>query len=280
MALESSWQEMLTSVEIAAHKLTRSLKREKAFSSRVNQTSAQTLWLAGLTGFVLATSNWRLLAAMSVGIGSIRLINWLADEAHWQLFEQSCEKLWLQLKQPTVMTAASGLAMSIAAYGVLSLWSAVDNPWLALGLLTPTGLSLATLALLLWQFKASAVHTSPESDPHQLLAQLTHSDPLRRLVAIQRLIYWLDPTSSQQTPYDLERSTAMRSQIIDCFRVLLVQESDPIVRNTLRAGLQATSATLPQLSQGAPPLQLESVARVSALRSPLRRSQTEYVESV
>ncbi|NJL85115.1 MAG: hypothetical protein HC886_02710 [Leptolyngbyaceae cyanobacterium SM1_1_3] len=193
---------------------------------------------------------------------------------------------------PAVMTAAGGLTVTAGTYGLLSLWAAVDNPWLALGLLTPTALSLATLALLLLQFKASdsSQKLAQNSDLNQLLAQLTQSDPLRRLVAVQQILHWVEQASVQAL-YLSQLSISVRSQIIDCFRVLLVQESDPIVRNALRAGLQALSRTPPQLSEGAPLLQLEATAKVAqapaseaapktALRSPVGRSQVEYVESL
>ena len=273
MTLESSWQEMLTSVGMTAEKLARNLKQRQSRSVQANVLSAQTLWLIGLTGFVVATFNWRLLLAMSVGAGSVRLAYWLADDAHWQLIAEIGENLWQQIKQPAVLAGAGGFTATLGTYGVLSLWATIDNPWLALGLLTPTALSIATLALLLWQFKAG--DSDKGSDPHQLLGQLTQPDPLRRLVAIQQLLHWVE-----QAPAAAFYTLSVRSQITDCFRVLLVQESDPIVRNALRQGLRSLAVQSPQLGKGAPPLQLEAPIKTVEQRSPLRRSQVEYVESI
>ncbi|NJL44929.1 MAG: hypothetical protein HC922_02620, partial [Leptolyngbyaceae cyanobacterium SM2_3_12] len=68
----------------------------------------------------------------------------------------------------------------------------------------------------------------------QYLNQLSHSEPLQRLVAVRQLVRLIDQGWGDQ-PY--VTAVSVRSHLLDCFHILLAHEPEPIVRTAIREGL-------------------------------------------
>ncbi|WP_228015122.1 hypothetical protein [Synechocystis salina] len=72
-------------------------------------------------------------------------------------------------------------------------WSEVENPWLATGIILQGLGSLATVGLLLWQRQkvtAPKSLTAPLSDFDRCLHYLAHGDRLQKLIALRQLQQW------------------------------------------------------------------------------------------
>jgi hypothetical protein len=130
----------------------------------------------------------------------------------------------------------SGGLVSVGTYWMVSLLLSSENIWISLSLILQNIGILAIAGLLLWQFlQHQTVQKQAYSD--QLLTDLTHEDALQRLIAVRKLTHLVLRSHAHPTP----RNPSMiltRSQLAECFRLMLRSEVEPFVRNGLLDGLQ------------------------------------------
>lgn len=213
-------------------------------------------WLMVITGAAaLLYWNGRLVLATGVGIGVMMLVYLMHD---WQL-DQSWPDLrkWLEgWNQPLALAIAGGGIATLTTYLATAIWADASSPWLALGaILQGTG-TLAVLVLLIWQilnWQANQERTSFS----QLVTNLTHADPLQRLIAIRQLT---DSVTQVRQPDQRQRRA-----IADYFRLMLNQEQEPIIRDALLDGLQSIDRPTQALKPASqPPLKVMAIQPTSA----------------
>ena len=297
MVQETSWQkpgqEIATqSVETWTRRLSQVLEQPEALGRLLLNPRLQKFWLLGLTSLILLTLNPRLFLAIAAGGGTVKLIHKFSQSPARLTTWQQTLRHWL--KRPDVIALMGGVTVMAATYTVTSLWASLDDPWLATVLIAQTLVSLTTLALV-WQRPSpqpapepimepadSSTDPAVTHNPDQALLALTHPDSLKRLIAIRQLLAQVEP--SEPVPATAATaSVSLRVHVIDCFRVMVVQERDPIVRNALRDGLQRLAPVRPQLGEGAPPLQLspklaQPDEQLTVPRQCVAPPQVEYVE--
>ena len=284
MIQEGAWQETLT----LTAKLTQTLTRQVLNSLDDGQgrwrplsLSGQRIWLAALTGLMLFIINGRLVLAAAAGLGSFKLLNWL-NQKDWlpvkRLFQQSLNSV----KSPLTLTPISMAGVSaVAALGVYMAASIIietESYWTAMGAILQGLLTIAILCLLIWQMADRGVEPSPQSfDLEQPLTDLTHPDPLKRLIAVRRMTRLATQTEPEQM-YIGETQLSLRSHVTDCFRIMLHQEPEAIVRAAIRESLLLVNPKS-QLPKGAQPLAAlnRAAGQVRSGRQ-LQRHQVEYVE--
>ncbi|HEY9881427.1 MAG TPA: hypothetical protein V6D29_23435 [Leptolyngbyaceae cyanobacterium] len=238
-------------------------------------------WGLGLASLGLTLINGPLVISLGVGLVVYQQLVNLTPE-QWQQLRQSIQKrshASLSTQGKTLLLTGTALA---ATYLTTSIWAETHHLWVALALGSQ---SLVTLALLVWLLRSS--HTNNQSDaPTQLrraevdaegieslLLELNHPNPLRRLVLVRQLTRLAGQEPPEHSYID-GGVVSVRSHLIDCFHLMLAQESEPLVRTALREGLQHLRPPA-QLPEGAPPLpspqKLQPTNRV-------RRPVVEYIE--
>lgn len=210
--------------------------------------------------FAFAVAVWgawhgRLLVSTGLGVAVMVLIyrmqswNWPALKAEFgPLFQGSNRQL--------AMAAGGGGLATVSAYLAISLWVEAENPWLASGMILQTVIGATVLMLLLMQ----ATRTPPSLEEMrfpQLLADLTETDPLKRLIAVRQITrFVVSPLFDSVTTGQTDALPVMtRPQVAECFRLMLGRETETAVRNALLDGLQVLD-NLPQLGQGTPPISI------------------------
>lgn len=234
----------------------------------------------GVASLVLALINGPLMVSLGVGLVVYKQLGQLSA-AQWQQLGD-----WLQQQRTTRLSAhgktllLSGTALA-ATYLTTAIWVETHQATVAIAL---GGQSLFTLALLAWILRTvSPAPAQPAAPPaansgspealEVLLLELVHADPLRRLVLVRQLTRLALQAAPAQS-YLEGGAVSVRSHLIDCFHLMLAQESEPLVRTALRQGLQHLRPTA-QLPEGAPPL---PTAKEIQQTSRVRRSVVEYIE--
>jgi len=241
----------------------------RRFSSRHGFASGG--WVVVTIG-AIALLYWdgRLVFATGTGVAVMLLVYWMPN---WKpsVNTVAIRKRLQSWNQPFVIAAGAGAIATFSTYIAAAIWAESDSAWIASGAILQGLGTLTGLGLLVWQ-----ICTRPDPRAHipinQLLFDLAHKDPLKRLLAVRQLTdsvsvlddkYRLEPRSRGTNGQSFTKIPSRR-QIADYFRVMLKREQDPIIRAAVLDGLQ-TLEIVYQLQQATEPM-----IRVSQPRSPVK----------
>jgi len=205
--------------------------------------------LAGAAG--LFYWNGRLVLALGAGLSVMVLVYLMHD---WQLDVNFAQlRKYLQgWNQPFALSAGAGAIATLTTYTAAAVWAESDSAWIA----TATILQgMGTLTVLLWLIN-QAVNRQASRDRvqhHQLIQDLAHSDPLKRLIAIRQLTDTISVLDEQPQTLRGPGKTPTRQEIADYFRLMLSREEDSVIRDALWDGLQ-TLDIVQSLQQATAPL--------------------------
>ena len=171
--------------------------------------------------------NWKLFLATSVGIGLMSLC-YLWQNPYWQKYCQRWQRFLVGSNRQLVLAVGSGAVGSFCTYLAASVWADTENQWLVTGEILQGFASLTTLSVLLWSLSQKK-DNSAEAKLDRLLADLSHSESLKRLVAIRQLTRLLIGNNLTADSY---------SQSIEYFRLMLSEPQLPIVKNALLESLE------------------------------------------
>jgi hypothetical protein len=206
------------------------------------------------------------------------------DRLPWEkvepLYQQLCTRV-SRLGQTPLL--ASTLAFA-TTYGFAAAWSQLGGSWAAITLL---GLGAGNLLFFLKEVNtaaptASAAPPPPVSAPTTaerlgpVWDDLSAPDPVKRLLAVRSLLQWTLSSKADSVAYLPGTAVTVRSHLVDCFRVMLTHESEPIVRAALIEGLKALQPK-PQLPAGQPAI-APLKAKPQTIQTPVRQRSVEYVE--
>ncbi|WP_460193819.1 hypothetical protein [Thermosynechococcus sp. FA-CM-4201] len=178
------------------------------------------LVIGGLgAGLLLWQTDGPLMVATLSGVGTIFLLS------RWQ---RRLLSLWQDLRQqfqewlyhPFAFTVAGGLLACLGTYTLLHIGQHTADPWLVVALVT-LGILLVGIIALLGTIIGQLQQQHQTQQVSQWFADLTHPQPLHRLVAIRQLAR--------------VSKGADRRQVQEALYLLLGQETDAIVR---RAALE------------------------------------------
>ncbi len=170
--------------------------------------------------------NWKLFLATFVGIGLMSLC-YLLQNSHWQRYYQKWQRFFVGSNRQLTLAVATGASGAFCTYLAATVWTDAENQWLATGSILQGVVSLATLAVLFWSLRGKRA-SSIEAKLDQLLADLSHSDRLKRLVAIRQLTRLLVSNRLSSEHY---------GQSIEYYRLMLSEPQPAIVRNALLESL-------------------------------------------
>ena len=210
-------------------------------------------WLVGLIVVVaILFGHWKLLLATTSG-ALVMLLVYVMQGWNWQPYWSSLRQFLSGSNRQLTFPVLGGGIATLSTYMAVSIWVDFDSPWIAVATTLQVLGTLAILSLLIWQVIAR--QASPDGAKlNQLLSELTDTNPVKRLVAVQQLTRWgADP---QLHPSE-------RRTVADCFRLMLTQEQEAVIRGAVLDGLQVLDNNR-RLGKGAEPLQLPAHVKQSA----------------
>lgn len=155
---------------------------------------------------MLWATEWRLMLATGLGVGSMRLVYWLLTH-HQELQAKQWHQFFSGPQGRLTIAGGGGGLTAVGTYMATMVWSEVENPWLATGIILQGLGSLATVGLLLWQRRkvaAPKLLTAPVSDFDRCLHYLAHGDRLQKLIALRQLQQWQNqPSPDSPNPREL-----------------------------------------------------------------------------
>jgi hypothetical protein len=199
---------------------------------------AQGRWfVVGIGSAALLYWNGRLVVSTGAGMGAM-LGFYLLQEMGWRATVAEVQN-WLQdslkgVNQRFALAALCGGGVTFSTYLASSIWLESDSPWTATGLILQGAATVGTLGWLLARPRVNPDFAASPTLPTLalLLADLTHADPLKRLIAVRQLPDWVAADSAQ------------RVHVVEYFQVLLSQEGDENVRSATLQSLQQLGAPL------------------------------------
>ncbi|MEB3308713.1 MAG: hypothetical protein VKJ02_00610 [Snowella sp.] len=174
----------------------------------------------GLT--VMLSWDWKLVVATGMGIGGMGLV-YLALGENWQKHWLVWRNLLKGSQGKLTLAVGSGGVAAFSTYLAAAIWAESDNRWLATGTILEGVGTLLTLGLLGWHL-LSEQNQQTATQLDKLLNQLTEPDPLKRLIAIRQLGKLIEQN---------QISSRDRHQIEDYFRLLLSQETEPLIQKAI-----------------------------------------------
>lgn len=184
--------------------------------------------------------HWKLLLATVVGV----LVMWLVyriQTQDWQRYWSTLGQFWREPNRQLTIAVGSGALACLGLYTAISIGVDTDSSWMGIGAMLQGLGTLCILVLLVWQIIGRQT-VQDETQIDALLADLMDAEPLKRLIAVRQLT-----KLATKTQFD----KADHRSIVDCFRLMLAQESETVVRNAILDGLQALQK-VPNLRPGAP----------------------------
>ncbi|MGF1567573.1 MAG: hypothetical protein ACFCVD_05825 [Nodosilinea sp.] len=266
------------------------ITRYRFSAPSLSQLRHPRLWGLGLGSLALGLTNGGLVISLGLGLLAYRQLRQLPPAQRQALQRRMQLALPLPLvpqHYPLVLSAL--LAASL--YTMITLWHSTHSFSMAMVLTGQTAL-LLWIGLLL-RFAGSAAesspgpvlaahrpapeHTAPPPVPleqfEQTLTQLSHSDPLQRLVAVRQLFRLVDQSLGDQCYLG---EVSVQSHLLDCLHLMLAHEPEPIVRTAVREGLPRLQRPA-QLTAGLAPLApVDSLQPVSKRQG--QRPAVEYID--
>ena len=247
----------------------------RATSGQIYEQNARLLNRYGrwfLMAWLAALVDGKLLLAIALSTLTYRLVT-DGYQIPWEKLQPLCDRLYTQIRQISRNPLGAGMLTFSATYGLTAAWSELGGSWAAAAL---SGLGMMNILLLVRGNRSE--FAVPQ--PHPLLTELTEShwqhltahDPVQRLLAVRALLRW-SLSEAGAAIYLPGTDVTGRSHLVDCFRVMLTHESEPLVRVALIEGLKALQPK-PQLSPGQP-----AIKPLAARSSEVHIQQyVEYVE--
>jgi hypothetical protein len=198
---------------------------------------------------ILLIWNWQLVLSLGVGALAVILI-YLAHQGELNIAWLGWSKLWNRSNRALTLAIAGGGIAATSTYLVTAIWQEAGGSWITTGIILQGLATLFILLLLVWQaidrfFKHQDDHNQKFD---ALLANLANPDPLKRLIAVRQITQWVkSPSMSQAAPPSMPPS-----DLVDCFRLMLNRETEPVICSALLESLQVLSQ-IPQLQQGSQP---------------------------
>ncbi len=186
------------------------------------------IWLLGSTGTTLMLGwNWQLVCATLVGISFMGLIHTF-QTGYWQHRWLQWSRFFEGSQGKLAIAVSGGVFAVMSSYIALVVWSNAQNRWLATGLILQGFGTFLILGLLTWQLLERS-RNKQANQYQEWISQLTESNSLKRLIAVQSLSNLLAKKQLTKTE---------NKQLLGYFYVMLNQETDMIIRQALLEGCQ------------------------------------------
>jgi len=205
--------------------------KNRLYRRSLHQNPSSSFWFLGLiTIGSMGFWDWKLLLATLSGGGAM-LLAYRMQRWNWQQFWLSIHRSLKKTQWQFTLAAGSGGIAALTAYLAAAAWSDSTSPWVGATVILQSCGTLTVLGLLLWQaIHRQSHHTEFTLD--QDIRNLTETDVLKRLIAVRQLAR----SVSQR-----QLEPAQVSTVGECFRLMVSQETESVVKEALLDGLQALS---------------------------------------
>lgn len=208
-------------------------------------------WLFALAGLALwGSANGQLLVSTGAGVVVMILVyrlqrwNW---RPRWQEFRQFFQGSNRQL----LMAVVSGAGATVLTYLTISIGLEAESPSIACALILQNLGIFGIFSVLAWQLWHH--QTQPPENLQQIIEDLTHTHPLKRLMAVQEIHQWII-----EHPYSCTEKTATQTRgksnqitpfyLANCLRLMLSQEEETVIREAILESLNLLNPTVPEKS--------------------------------
>lgn len=225
-------------------------------------------WLFFLTLIaVLMAWNWRLVLATGLGM-TMMVVLYRMQSWNW-------EWRWTQMRRwvtgpnrQLAFAVTGGGGVTLVTYMAIAVWIEAENGWIAASqILEGLGI-LAILGLLVGRSLLSQ-YKQQELELDRVLMDLTHPEPLLRLLAVRRVNRLLYTRSGQKES----------EMIFNALRLMLSREQEPVVRESLLQSLKGMQSPLSMDSSARRPLSipLNLESKSSPTTPPLKYPQSPEI---
>ncbi len=216
------------------------------------------VWGLGLGSLALGLVNGALVISAGVGLVAYQQLLQLSPRQRKGLMQRLQQGLPLPTT-PRQQALVLGLVTGASTYTFTALWHSTHSLLMALLLTGQGALALFAVGALLRSSPTAGRSddlwdASPMAQVDHNLGLLSHPDPLKRLVAVRRLV------RLAQMDEEYLVGLSVRSHLIDCFQLRLGQENDAIVRSALEEGLALLRQTQSLAPSPAMPFIVESAS--------------------
>lgn len=188
-------------------------------------------WVLGAAGGAMLLL-WDGKLVLATGAGAAIMVTvYLVQAGKWKPWAKLPKLLNGVNRQLALAVAAGGVA-TLGTYMAASIWADSGSPWIALGETMQGAGILAILGLLGWQ-SWQRHHDRDEEYFNQLLADLAHRDPLKRLIAVRQITHLV---AEHRLEPGCDRTVA------DSFRLMLSREKELSIRDAVLEGLYELDA--------------------------------------
>ncbi len=177
--------------------------------------------------------NWKLLLATVGGMG-LMLLAYSLQTNHWQQYWLKWQRFLTGSPGKLAIAVGTGGIGAFSTYLATSIWVDTENRWLATGLILQGLGTFITVGLLIWQISSHRASASVAKF-EQLLADLTHPESLKRLIAIHRLT---------RLAVHHRLSSTEEVQLKEYFCLMLSQSQDMTIKQALLDSLEQLGINL------------------------------------
>lgn len=193
------------------------------------------MWGLGLGSLTLGLVNGALVISAGIALVAYQQILQLSPRQRKGLMQRIQQGLPLPTSPQQQALILAGVA-GASTYTFTALWHSTHSLLMALLLTGQGALALFAVGALLRSSRSADPsddlwNAAPVAQVEHNLGLLSHPDPLKRLVAVRRLVRLAQGNEEYLV------GVSVRSHLIDCFQLRLGQESDAIVRSALEEGL-------------------------------------------
>lgn len=262
----SRWQQLINQIPDLSPTL--QLKTVKRLSRRYRRSGGSVLVVSVVVAMLIC--NWRLMVATGSGLFVMTLV-YLLQESEWKIPTAELRQLFTGQNRLIATTVTSGALAALSSYLALAIWAESPNPVLATGAILQGLGTMAVLVLLVWQLVGTK-DDQQEAHFNELVMSLTNVDPLKRLIAVQQLTRKLKYQTGDKTD---------RQTIVECFRLMMTTETEPVVREAILDGLHALDSTKHLLTEGAKPLLIQETPKRKPIKiqQPVVQTARNFTES-
>lgn len=228
------------------------------------------MWGLGLGSLALGLVNGALVISAGIALVAYQQILQLSPRQRKGLMQRLQQGLPLPAT-PRQQALMLGLVTGVSTYTFTALWHSTHSLLMALLLTGQGALALFAVGALLRSSRTERSADLWDADPtaqvEHNLGLLSHPDPLKRLVAVRRLV------RLAQNDEEYLAGVSVRSHLLDCFQIRLGQESDAIVRSALEEGQSLLRSTKPLPPSSAAAFVADSAPDAAALEQPELETQ-------
>jgi hypothetical protein len=211
-------------------------------------------WLLGLT-IVTTWGYWngKLLLSSAAGLAMMVLV-YRMQQWDWQVRWSEFWRSSIGSNRQLTLAVGSGALATVSVYMSVSIWVDLENHWIASGIILQNLGLAVVIGLLVW-LVISHRATQQQAYLEGMLTNLTDPEPLKRLIAVREITRWISNTnfsrndpnklfgrlnrSPGETRFNSKNSWISRSHLIECFQMMLLRESEPMVYDAIIDALQA-----------------------------------------